>query len=439
MVLLDLMARLALRHGWQLAVAHFNHRLRGRESDLDEHLVRQEADRRGLACFVERGDVRTLARRTKQSLEMAARELRLRFLVQTARQWGAEKVAMAHHADDQVELFFIRLLRGAGGEGLEGMHWITPVSARWVSDGSETTGVTLIRPLLHQTRAELRAYATERGLAFREDDSNQCTDILRNRIRHDLLPRLERDYQPGLRRTVLRLMDLVGAEAAAVREWAEHWLEEPSAGFSSLPLAVQRAVLRLQLLRLGHEPSFDLVEQLRLLPGRRVSATRGMWYVRGLEGQVKPAQAEERTFRTERITLSLTPKGQASFGGVALRWSIQPCRNFRRPRARAGVEYLDAEVVGPVVCVRYWQPGDRFQPLGFARAAKLQDLFTAAKVSIADRRRRLVAATPAGTIFWVEGLPPGEPFKLTERTRQRLKWQWSRLLECLVAAPLGAC
>src|SRR5208337_2330462 len=145
MVLLHALHRLAKQHGWQLTVAHFNHRLRGRASDADENLVRRTAAAMKLAVVAGRADVKAFARKSKLSIEMAARKLRHEFLAREARKRKIRIVALAHHADDQVELFFLRLLRGTGGEGLAGMKWRSPLSA--------DPRLTLVRPLLDVTKA----------------------------------------------------------------------------------------------------------------------------------------------------------------------------------------------------------------------------------------------------------------------------------------------
>ena len=138
MTLLQILHALSTRHCWKLAVAHFNHQLRGRSSDADEKLVRQTAAALKLPLVVDRANIRKFAESSKLSIEMAARKLRHEFFVRAACERNISVVALAHHADDQVELFFLRALRGAGGEGLAGMKWRSP---------SPVNGkITLIRP-----------------------------------------------------------------------------------------------------------------------------------------------------------------------------------------------------------------------------------------------------------------------------------------------------
>ena len=284
MVLLHVLHELAEKHKWRLTVAHFNHRLRGRSSDADEGLVRRTAGRLKLPVVVEAAEVRELARAQRLSLEMAARKLRHEFLARTARGRDIPTVALAHHADDQLELFFLRLLRGSGGEGLAGMKWrnASPSDAE----------VQLVRPLLDQPKAVLGEYAAEERIRFREDASNARLDFQRNRIRHELLPLLRKNYQPALDRTISRVIDIVGAEAEFTARAAEEWLRwlgrpkgegrrlkagrraKAEVRFDDLPVAVQRRCVQMQLLGLGIEPGYELVEQLRVSVDRPVALSR---------------------------------------------------------------------------------------------------------------------------------------------------------------------
>ena len=418
MVLLHVLHALAPTRGWRLVVAHFNHRLRGASSGRDAQFVQRAARRLGLECVVEAGEVRACARERGWSIEMAARELRHEFLARTVRQLGLDVVALAHHADDQVELFFLRLFRGAGS-GLAGMKWsgVSPVDA----------AVKLVRPLLEQPKAALVEFAVATGIKFREDASNTSADILRNRIRHELLPRLRKAYQPAVAQTVLRTMDIVDSEAAFVRAEAEKWLRRRTKGFEALPVALQRQCLCLQLEQLGLPAEFELVEQLRGQAGVRHSCG-AEWLVRELgTGKVRREQVESVVESDGEVEVQLgARRGAVCFEGVRLKWSVGPMREAGRVQRVAGLERFDADAVGASVRLRHWRPGDRFRPSGYPSAAKLQDLFTNAKVPSAERHRRVVAETAAGQIFWVEGLRIGEEFKLTAVTRRQLEWRWQR-------------
>lgn len=422
MVLLHSLVALARAHDWNLRVAHFNHQLRGRRSDADERFVKHVAAALGLKCRVGRADVRAAARRRGESVEMAARRLRHEFLAQTARRWQCRVIALAHHADDQVELFFIRLLRGAGGEGLAGMKW------RSCSPADST--VRLIRPLLDLRRGGLSEFARARQIPFREDASNASPSILRNRIRHELLPLLRRNYQPALDSTVLRVMDIVGEEARVVAEAAKAWHTRRTPNEGSLagwPIGLQRRILQRQLLDLGLTPDFELIEALRAAPDVPIMVAPGRTITCDAAGRVVLKKRAVDSFnRSEQVVDLGARGGKMDFGGVRFAWKIVVRRGCRRPAAVGGRELFDAGRVGRRIVLRHWRPGDRYQPTGLHGSTKLQDCFTHLGIAPAQRRKLVVATVASGEIFWVEGLRIADKFKLTPATRRRLIWCWQR-------------
>lgn len=187
------------RTAGRLVVAHYNHRWRGSQSDGDEALVRELCAAERVACEV--GSAATEAPTSEgDGLEAAARDLRYRFLTETARRVGARYVATAHTADDQVETILHRIVRGTGPAGLAGIP-----RTRTLCDG-----VTLIRPLLEVTRAEVLAYLARLGQSYREDVSNRDPRFTRARLRHELLPLLREQYNARVDEALLRLGRLSG-------------------------------------------------------------------------------------------------------------------------------------------------------------------------------------------------------------------------------------
>jgi len=419
MVLLTVLNRLSKEHRWHLTVAHFNHQLRGRASDADERFVRAAVKRLGLTCVVERGDVRLLARTEKLSIEAAARKLRHEFLARTARDRGAKTIALAHHSDDQVELFFLRLLRGAGSQGLAGMNWLnpSPVDARLV----------LVRPLLDSTKAGLLAFAREEKIRFREDATNASTDILRNRVRHELLPLLRERYQPAVDAVVLRQMAILRAESELIDGLARDWRMKHGLAFERLPVAVQRRVLQNVLIEEGIDPEFGLIELLRTQPCQPVTVGPGLRIEHDGNGKINKLAAVEKGFGSGQFELDFTTAtGHGNFAGLEWNWRTARRAGSRLPKFTEGTEWFDADKVGSAVKLRHWRPGDRFQPAGMDRPVKLQDLFTNRKIPRDARHKLVVAVTSSGEIWWVEGLRISERFKLTPATRRRLKWSWKR-------------
>jgi len=444
MVLLHALHQLARSHEWRLSLAHFNHKLRGRSSEVDEKLVRRVAGQLGLPIEVESAPVRDYAEVRGLSIEMAARELRHNFLARLAKRLAIHTVALAHHADDQVELFFLRLFRGSGGEGLSGMKWRGP--------SPDSARVELIRPFLDLPKAALREYAAQHNLSFREDASNARLDIQRNRVRNELVPFLERNYQPALRRTILRVMEILREEADFARQAAREWNgrfapEKPERrrkaratafrletdAFEELPIAVQRRAIHLQLLGQGVKGDFETVELLRLELGRSVSVARAAeggasaLAVCGPDGRVRLDPGVSVQFTGERRSFNLEPAaGGTDFAGVKVWWKLSR-KAPKKAFGRGQYEVFDADKLGKKVILRFWQAGDRFQPIGMPGEVKLQDLFVNHKIPRLQRHRLLVATTGSGELFWIEGLRISERFKLTSQTKLCLHWRWKRL------------
>ena len=420
MALLEILVRLAPKYRWTLRVAHFNHRLRGRAADVDERFVRQTAGRLRLPFIREQADVRRLASEQKTSLEMAARDVRHAFLARAAIQHGIKTVVLAHHADDQVELFFLRLFRGAGARGLSGMNWSGPSPA--------DKRLKLVRPLLDCPKADLTAFAHEARVRFREDASNASLDILRNRIRCELLPMLKRNYTPGLSKVVLRQMEVLRDDAEQIDRIVKDWRRTRSPAFATLARACQRRVMQDELIRLGVTPDFELLEKLRAAAKRAVMVEGGVVLRHDGSGQVHRVPVQPATRKDVPRTVRFKGrKGQGTFASLTWKWEASNAAGLRFPRFAKGCEWFDADKIGSNAALRHWRTGDRFQPSGMGASVKLQDLFVNQKIPRERRHQLVVATTASGEIWWVEGLRIGEKFKLTPTTRRRLRWGWQRV------------
>jgi len=468
MVLLHVLHSLAARNQWKLLVAHFNHQLRGRASDADEKLVAKVAFELQLPMVQARGNVTELQKKLGISLEMAARKLRHEFLAETAIHFsnGFEEalpeklqnslmkadpslnklyptVALAHHADDQSELFFLRLFRGAGGEGIAGM--------RWSNASPANSAVRLIRPLLNQTKSALLHYARQEGISYREDASNKQADILRNRIRHRLLPLLRQQFQPDLDLKIARLMETVGAEADYVRTEAQKWLDmKKQPPFGEIPVALQRQVIRLQLRSSGIEPDFECVEHLRTHPRQPVSIGRSLNFIRSSAGRVNVITPNALEFLPGQRRLDFSVQaGQVEMGDLRFEWQIftgnalvklkknvlnglekrrKTIKDHRQVnKALVGTEYFDADAIGCCATLRHWRAGDRFQPIGMRQCVKIQDIMTNLKIPTTARRALVAAEAEDGRLFWMQGLRISEPFKIQPQTVRCLRWIWHPL------------
>jgi tRNA(Ile)-lysidine synthase len=245
----------------RLVVCHLNHRLRGRSSDADARFVEKLAENFDADFELGTTKVRALAKKQKMSIETAAREARYAFFAETARRRNCRTIFVAHHADDLVETFLINLFRGAGGAGLSAMR---EISTRRING----VDLTIVRPLLWVWRREIEDYIRKHRLRFREDATNKNLTPLRNRIRHRIIPYLEKMLGRNIRQNIWRTAVI----AADEERWIESELRDSThadlsvAKLRTLPVALQRRAL-LKWLRTQNvaDVGFDTIERVRSL------------------------------------------------------------------------------------------------------------------------------------------------------------------------------
>src|SRR5271166_3769391 len=220
--LLRVLRELRSELGLVLAVAHVNHGLRGEQSDADEAVVAELAKEHGMEHFAGRADVRNHASISKISIEAAGRELRYRWFALLAREQRFDSIATGHTLDDQAETVLLKFLRGAGTRGRAGIY---PQMFR----GAERK-IRFVRPLLCVTRDEVETYLTSLSQGWREDESNLDHRFARNRVRHELLPLLEREYNPNIRQVLSDTAEVSRAEEKYWQELVERELHSRTAG-----------------------------------------------------------------------------------------------------------------------------------------------------------------------------------------------------------------
>ena len=342
------------RLGHPVIAAHLNHGIRGAEADADEQFVKALCATLGVECVTRTVDVPALANEKGVSLEMAAREARhdfFRFKVQG--QTSKAVVALAHHADDQLETFFLRAARGTGPSGLGGMR-----TFQCLED------LSLIRPMLGIRRRAIFQWLEKEGLVWREDASNADESIARNRVRHQVLPILG-EINERAAENILRTMAILRAEEDAPEK------------------AAARRAARDRLIEFGVSPSFDAVERFIEFAGRK----DGTLFL-DLEGVrlVNEYGAVACSLRTARRSV---PAIMMEEGAGIL-----------RGRWEASVSL--AKVAGRPVTVRAPQPGDRMSPYGMEGSKKLQDIFTDLKIP-QTRRAAWPVVECGGEIIWLPG------------------------------------
>ena len=335
--LLALMADLQATHGFDAVVLHVDHGLRPDSAD-DARFVESLAASFGLPFHALRTRVR---RRRGESLEMAARRVRLAFFARMTTTLGLDAIATGHHADDVAETFLLRLARGSGPDGLAGLKSVSHVD-----------GVTFIRPLLNVRDADLRRFLAERGMAWREDSTNADTSIPRNNVRHVILPFLREHLDP-------RITEHICKSAAILRGD----LKKPK---------VLNALNAPKDLKDSNDPN-DLN------------------HLKDSKGPNDPKDLNDLKDRQLKLTIS-----------EAIGFVRRPEAIGQLP---AVCELDRKTLAGRTLELRTWRPGDRIAPVGLAgHSRKLQDVFVTAKVPPAVRASLPILADAAtGEVLWVPG------------------------------------
>ena len=420
-VLVELRERLRLR----ITAAHLNHRIRAAESDRDEAFVRAMCARLGIELIVERAD--GLA--TVANLEERARDARREFLLRVADQVQADFVALGHHRDDQAETVLMRLMRGAGAAGMAAM--------------AERGPGRLIRPMLAVSRAEIREYLDARAIPFVEDSSNASRDILRNRIRADLLPMLEREYAPGFSGRLVELAgemrsldDLVSAIAA--RELDAMRIGGDAldvSGFSAQNRAVRAVVIRLFLaermgsLRKISRAHVESVLHLMLDGGPSDSidlpggwrAAREYNLLRLLDARARKAISADFS-----VPIALDGITIVEAAGFKFEASTIPAADATMPDTLSVAMFDAAKIADAGLVARSFRKGDRIHPVGMHGTRKVHDVFVDRKLPRASRERFPVV-TLGDAIAWLPGLARADCALATNATETVLRVEASAI------------
>ena len=409
---------LEIQGDWDISlyVCHFNHGIRRGAAD-DERFVRATAESLKIPFLVESSDVPSYAQKKKMNLEEAGRLLRYKFLDRAAETVGGAKIATGHTMSDQAETFFLRLIRGSGTRGLAGIYPV--VEGR------------VIRPLLRIGSGELEEYLEKKGLEYRIDESNTDPSFLRNRIRRDLIPYLEANFDPKIVPRLGKLTSLLMEEDTFLESLAatkaqdillatEGGLSLDIQRLTLLPLAIQRRVVR----RFIHELrgslqriSFEDVEQILALPERKDFSLKENLVLRREQGRIflkeePPEAARYADSWTWSQILDIQELGVKFKGEKQALETYSPIKTDNNLGA-----CLDWEKLKFPLQVRNRQEGDRYQPLGSPGRKKLKEIMRAKGIPQRERDRYPVFLS-GNEIVWVLGLPVSEKFKVTPNTRE---------------------
>jgi len=431
--------------GITLLIIHFDHSLRGAESDADARFVEALARDRQVEFICEREDVGAVAVQQRLNLEDAARRLRYASFERMAAKGRATRVAVAHTADDQAETVLARLCRGTGPTGLAGIY---PVMG------------AIVRPLLAVRREELRQYLRGLDQTWREDPTNKDVGRQRARIRAQLLPQLERDFSP-------RIVKHLGALARLSREEEAFWAALVESHFTAVarkadgqisvqigellrplrlgsaardvPLSAARPLTERLVRRLYEGIRGDCqnltalhVEQiLRLssegVSGQRVELPGGVLVHRTFDelvfssGRANPLPTAEVTkseFGAYHYIVNVPRIGVASISipELGTRFLLKVIDWSSAERDTRRDDALDADLLPSTLTLRNWQPGDGYRPRGRRQSRKLKEMFLSQRVPSSERVYWPVIES-GGRIIWARGMPPAADFCVCDQTR----------------------
>lgn len=432
--LLHLLSELREELDLRLGVAHVQHGIRGEEAREDARFVAEMADRLKLPFHLKELNLPKLrAERGKGNLEAMAREARYAFFTEVAEKEKIQKIALGHTRDDQVETLLMWMFRGSGRKGLGGM---APVATYRY----ERSDVSLIRPLIDASRAEIIAYLASERLKYRSDRTNRDTALLRNWLRLKLLPQLRKKFGGDLDERLGHLTGLMRDEEALLRALTAGLLGNVTSHGDLLrgPLLKQPVAMRRRLIRLWLEKAFgnlrglefDHVEAILGLtsdgpPQGRVAIPRGREVVRSYD--TLRLEKKSRVRRAACYSYTLPQGGELIVLEAGVKIASARSSSISRPdNEREAV--FDSRPLPEVLTVRNFRNGDRFVPLGMTGRKKVKDLFIDKKVPL-NVRATLPLVAAGEEILWIPGYARSEIAKIGPATREVLKIKLTTLAE----------
>src|SRR5580658_1485955 len=415
--LLYVLRELAPRWNLRLMVLHLDHQLRSEESSQDAAFVRELAATLDLPFELQETDVAALCRETGDNLEQVARTARLELFKRLMQAGIVDRIAVGHTRSDQAETVLFRFLRGSGTAGLAGIRPVT-------DEG-------IVRPLLEIDRPEIEQYLRERGIAWRNDSTNASTAFARNRIRHELLPQLIRDWNPAMAETLAHTADWAQAEEAyweseLARLIPAHLIFEPPAvlvqvdSLAVLPLAAARRLIRRavawakgDLRGVGFEHLAGVLKLAASAEGHGRLQIPGLDVFRSFDWlRIAPPGLDNLGNRNYRLPLPVPGAVRLPGQKVVLHTELFENTNVTETSAdvyNGCVGCLDWNRLSGSLEVRNWRPGDRYQPVGHSEAEKIKVLFHQARVPLWERRHWPVV-TMGEAILWARRFGPAAGF-----------------------------
>ncbi|NOU18372.1 MAG: tRNA lysidine(34) synthetase TilS [Bacteroidales bacterium] len=403
---IDSMVMLNLFHksGFDVSVAHCNFSLRGEESDGDEQLVVYECEINGIKLHRVKFETELYAAKNKLSIQVAARNLRYEWFNSICKDYGYNLIAIAHNRDDVAETVIINLTRGTGIKGLGGIK---------AKQG------TIIRPLLFAGRDEIVRYATLNGIRFREDSSNASVKYARNRIRHNVIPELEKlnpSAKASIASTALHVQEAWSLVDSYLNQLKQRLVKNEGEkilisihGLKNEPYS--KLFLLEELSEFGFTP--DTIEQIN----ESINSQPGKIFYSSTYQLLRDREFFILSERKESDISIVKIDSDCSSIDFPIKLNFRIVDNsesFKIPR-ESSIAVLDFERLKFPLTLRPWQPGDKFMPLGMDKFKKVSDFLIDQKVSLVEKEQIYVLLSD-DKIAWILGKRLDERFKVLPST-----------------------
>ncbi len=401
--LLNLLYKLKNYFNFILYIFHLNHNLRGYESLRDEKFVREIGKKYNIPVIIKSVDVEKYSREEKLTIEEAGRKLRYEFLSKISNEKKIDKIVTAHHLNDQVETFFINLIRGRSLLSFEGI---------------KIKNNKLVRPLMEFGKKEILEYCKKNNLEFVQDSSNFDNNFLRNKVRNVLLPFIFENFGDSIEKHTNEIMKQVKDVNCIIKEYTDNLFNEKVKKIGNglvIPLTLfnENRFFRFEIYKKIYSKfcSYDYrLENLKMLDKFVLSKSStgrfefaNMIFFKEYDN-IAVFSKNDKVTDDKNLNISLTV--------------ITECRvdYTEKKTNEKNIAYFDADKIKYPVSIRYFKPGDKFFPIGFDKETKLKKFFINNKIPLRIRKSIPLLVDGEGDILWVIPFRIGDKAKITDKT-----------------------
>lgn len=414
----------------EIGAAHINHMLRGDDALEDEIYVKEFCEKLGIPCYIDRIDIDRISKEKGISHEMAGREERYKFFEEIKSSKGYNKIAIAHNANDQAETVIMRMMRGAGLEGLCGI--------RVERDNK------FIRPILCLNRKEIESYCKLNNLNARIDKTNLEKIYSRNKVRLDILPYMKKNFNKDIIDTINRMATLLQKDNEFIENKANEAYEKNCTEkngdlvicrelFSLEEALITRVIKKAFIVYSKKYTNFEMKHIYEVIELSKIGTNKKV----DLPNEIFAENIYGNIYLKKRLNVDINKNNQiylsrdaleglsAEFGEYNVRFKIITNKNNLEFSDNVLIKYFDYDKIKEGLYIRTRKDGDKIKPLGMKGSKKLKDIFINMKV---PRENRLTVPIVCfdNEISWVVGYKVSEDFKITKETKNIIKITFSR-------------